>query len=284
MSTALGGSAFVAVRFLVTEIEPVTIAFLRTLIAATVLGSIALLIIRCWPTPRELFMMCIMGTLFFGVMQLIFSNAFVYTTSSRGALAFASAPFMALAIAAAFGIEKPTWQKILGIVVATTGVVVALAQDAGAPPNAWIGDGLVLSAAMITAVYGVWSARALKHQSPLVSIVTGVVPGTVLLWAYAMATGAPAFSPVLSTTGWLSIAYLGIGAAVISYTLWLWALRHTTPTLVAVSLPINPLMALIWGSVLLDEEVTVTMIVGFILVISGIAITNWQRRDKFLPR
>jgi len=111
-----------------------------------------------------------------------------------------------------------------------------------------------------------------------------VVPGTVLLWAYAMATGAPAFSPVLSTSGWLSIAYLGIGAAVISYTLWLWALRHTTPTLVAVSLPINPLMALIWGSVLLDEEVTVTMIVGFILVISGIAITNWQRRDKFLPR
>ncbi len=284
MSTALGGSAFVAVRFLVTETEPVTIAFLRTVIAATVLGPIALVVIRCWPTPRELFMMCIMGALFFGVMQLILSNAFVYTTSSRGALAFASAPFMTLAIAAVFGIEQPTRRKILGIVVATSGVVVALAEDAGAPPNAWIGDGLVLSGAIITAVYGVWSARALKQQSPLVSIVTGVVPGTVLLWAYAIATGAPAFSPVLSSTGWLAIAYLGIGAAVISYTLWLWALRHTTPTLVAVSLPMNPLMALIWGAVLLDEEVTVTMIIGFILVIAGIAITNWQRRGKVLSR
>jgi len=71
---------------------------------------------------------------------------------------------------------------------------------------------------------------------------------------------------------------------VISYTLWLWALRHTTPTLVAVSLPMNPLMALIWGAVLLDEEVTVTMIIGFILVIAGIAITNWQRRGKVLSR
>lgn len=283
LSTSLGGSAFVAVRFLVSETEPVTIAFLRTFIAAVVLGPVALAIVRRWPTPRELFMMCVMGAMFFGGLQLIFSNAFVYTTSSRGALAFASAPFMTLAIAAVFGIEKPTRQKLAGIVVATSGVIVALAQDAGAPDGAWIGDGLVLCGALITAVYGVWSARALKHQSPLVSVVAGVVPGAVLLWLFATATGAPAFMPVLSTTGWIAIAYLGIGAAVISYTLWLWALRHTTPTLASVALPMNPLMALIWGSVLLDEQVTVTMIVGFVLVIAGIAITNWQRRPKALP-
>ena len=142
---------------------------------------------------------------------------------------------------------------------------------------------MIVGGSFITAIYGVWSARALKHQSPLVSVVSGVVPGAALLWVYAAATGAPAFSPVLSTTGWLAVAYLGIGAAVTSYILWLWALRHTTPTLVSVALPVNPLMAMLWGSVLLGERVTLAMIIGFVLVISGIAVTNWQRRPKVLP-
>jgi drug/metabolite transporter (DMT)-like permease len=51
LSTALGGSAFVAIRFLVTETEPVTIAFLRNFVAAVVLTAIALLVVRRWPIP-----------------------------------------------------------------------------------------------------------------------------------------------------------------------------------------------------------------------------------------
>jgi len=252
LSTALGGSAFVAIRFLVTETEPVTIAFLRNFVAAVVLTAIALLVVRRWPTPRELLVMGAMGALFFGGLQFIFSNALIYTTSSRGALAYTTAPFMTLLIAAAFGIE--------------------------APPGAWIGDGLILVGALITAVYGVWSSRALKRHSPLVAVVTGVVPGSFLLYLFAMASGAPAFTPDLSPTGWAAMAFLGIGAAVISYSRWRWALQNTTPILVAVALPMNPLMALVWGAVLLGENVTPEMIAGFVLVITGIAAANWPRR------
>lgn len=278
LSTALGGSAFVAMRFLVTETEPVTIAFLRNFVAAVVLTSIAVAVIRRWPTPRELLVMGAMGAVFFGGLQLIFSNALVYTTASRGALAYTTAPFMTLLIAAAFGIERPTRQKFIGIVVATLGVVVALGQGAGAPPDAWIGDGLILIGALITAVFGVWSSRALQRHSPLVTVVAGVVPGSFLLFLFALATEAPTFKPDLSPIGWAAMAYLGIGAAVISYTLWLWALRHTTPTLVSIALPVNPLMALFWGAILLGEDVTVEMLIGFALVICGIAIANWRRR------
>jgi len=265
-------------RFLVTETEPVTIAFLRNSVAAVVLTSIAVVVIRRWPSPRELLVMGAMGAVFFGGLQLIFSNALVYTTASRGALAYTTAPFMTLLIAAAFGIERPTRQKFIGIVVATLGVVVALGQGAGAPPDAWIGDGLILIGALITAVFGVWSSRALQRHSPLVTVVAGVVPGSFLLFLFALATEAPTFKPDLSPIGWAAMAYLGIGAAVISYTLWLWALRHTTPTLVSIALPVNPLMALFWGAILLGEDVTVEMLIGFALVICGIAIANWRRR------
>ena len=283
LSTALGGSAFVAIRFLVTETEPVTIAFLRNFVAAVVLTGVAIVVIRRWPTPREWLVMGAMGALFFGGLQLIFSHALTFTTSSRGAVAYTTAPFMTLLIAAAFGVERPTRQKLAGVVIATLGVVVALGQNAGAPPDAWIGDGMILVGALITAAYGVWSSRALRRHSPLVAVVSGVVPGSVFLFLVALATGAPIFAPDLSPVGWAAMAYLGIGAAVISYTLWLWALRHTTPTLVAVALPMNPLMAMVWGAVLLGEAVTTEMVAGFVLVIIGIAVTNWRRRKAQAP-
>ncbi len=278
LSTALGGSAFVAMRFLVTETEPVTIAFLRNGIAAVVLGTFALAVVRRWPSPRELLIMGAMGALFFGGLQLIFASAVTFTTASRGALAYTTTPFITLVIAALFGIERPTRMKVAGIVLATLGVFVALAQSSSAPPDAWIGDGLVLVGAFITATYNVWSNRLLREHSPLIAVVTGVVPATALLFVVAKAIGAPTVAPDLPPVGWAAVAFLGIGAAVISYTLWLWALRHTTPTLVSVSLPVNPLMALLWGSILLGEEVTVEMVAGFVLVIAGILVTNWQRR------
>lgn len=278
LSTALGGSAFVAMRFLVTETDPVTVAFLRNVIAAIILTTVALVIIRRWPSPRELLIMGFMGAIFFGVLQFIFANALTYTTSSRGALAYMTAPFLTLLIAAMFRIERPTVQKLIGIVLATLGVVVALGQSAGAPPDAWIGDGLILIGALITAVYGVWSNRWLRRHPPLVAVVSGVVPGSAFLYVIALATDAPAFTPELSRAGWMAVAYLGVGAAAISYTLWLWALRHTTPTLVAVALPMNPLMAMIWGALLLDEQITVAILIGFALVLAGIAVTNWPRR------
>lgn len=278
LSTALGGSAFVAMRFLVTETDPVTVAFLRNGIAAIILTTIALVIVRRWPSPRDLLILGFMGAVFFGGLQFIFANALTYTTSSRGALAYMTSPFLTLLIAAAFRIERPTPQKIVGIVLATLGVVVALGQGAGAPPNAWIGDGLILVGALITAVYGVWSNRWLRRHPPLVAVVSGVIPGSAFLYVVAMATDAPAFTPELSRAGWMAIAYLGIGAGAISYTLWVWALRHTTPTLVAVALPMNPLMALIWGALLLGEQITVAILVGFALVIAGIAAANWPRK------
>ena len=47
---------------------------------------------------RELLVMALMGAMFFGGLQLIFSHALAFTTSSRGALAYTTSPFMTFSV------------------------------------------------------------------------------------------------------------------------------------------------------------------------------------------
>ncbi|MCZ6844703.1 MAG: DMT family transporter, partial [Alphaproteobacteria bacterium] len=100
LSTSLGGSSFVAMRFLVTETEPTTIAFLRNAGAALVLAPIAFALVRRWPGPRDLLIIGAMGAVFFGGLQFLFATALTFTTSGRAALTFMTTPFLTLALAA----------------------------------------------------------------------------------------------------------------------------------------------------------------------------------------
>ena len=278
LSTALGGSSFVSIRYLVSQTDPLTIAFLRNGIAALVLFPLALLLTRNWPTPRDMLAIALLGTLFYGGFQFMVSWALTYTTSARAALALTTTPFLTLAVAAMLRIERPNLRKIAGVALASAGVAIALRQTAGAPADALVGDAIVIVAALVGAFYAVLSARYSRLYPPITVVALGVAPGSAFLWLAGLATGADHVTVDLTADGWLVAAWLGIFGAALSYFLWLWALRHTTPTLVAVAMPANPLAALLLGAAFLGEPVTVSMIVGFFCVVGGILLTNWQRR------
>jgi drug/metabolite transporter (DMT)-like permease len=278
LSTALGGSSFVAMRYLVGQTDALTVALLRNGIAALVLVPCALLFTRRWPGPRDMLMIALLGTIFFGGFQFLVSLALTYTTAARAALALTTTPFLTLAVAAMLRIEAPSLRKIAGVGLASAGVASALWQTAGAPEDALVGDAIVIAAALVGALYAVLSARYTRLYPPITVVALGVAPGSAFLWLAAVLTGADHIHATLTAEAWVVVAWLGIVGAALSYYLWLWALRHTTPTLVAVAMPANPLAALLLGAALLGEPVTVAMIVGFCCVVGGITLTNWQRR------
>ena len=81
----------------------------------------------------------------------------------------------------------------------------------------------------------------------------------------------------------ITLALMTIGGAV-TFFLWIWALEHTTPSRVAITVTMNPVAAVILGSLVLSEPVTWRLLVGLAAIIAGITAANWNALRSGLRR
>lgn len=278
VSTIFAGTTLVAIRFIAVEVEPLTITILRVGIGAAILLPAALVVGRNWPRGGDLWKLMALGIVIFAVSQWLISGSLHYTTAARAGILAATMPFLTLAMAAAVGAERLTWLKTLGVGLAIGGVALALWNDASAIEGGWRGDLLMVAGSAVLAAYTIASRHLVRRYPPLVFVVCNMLPGVAVLWLIAQTTGVPVVPLALPLQGWIVVLYIGIGGGVGTYFLWLWALRHTTPTRAAVAITLNPLAAIIGGAIVLGEPVTVGVLAGLGCVIGGIVLTNWQRR------
>src|SRR3954468_7781053 len=145
LSTALGGTAIVATRFLAGAADPITIGALRFGGGAVLLLPLALIKGEQWPGARDWPAVVGLALVFFVAFPVLFNAALIYTTAARGALALSTTPLITMLAAVLLRIEPLTARKSIGLVLAMGGVVIALAASLSAsPPGAWRGDALML--------------------------------------------------------------------------------------------------------------------------------------------
>ena len=174
--------------------------------------------------------------------------------------------------------RAPSLQQVLGLGLAAAGVALALWQDAAAGPDAWRGDALALFGSLLGGAAAVFAVPYVRRYPPLVAVAVGVLPAVVFLWCGTVFAGAAAFTTTLSATGWFAMLWLGLVSAVGAYLLFHWALRHTTPTLVSMSITLNPVTAMVLVAALLEEPETIGLVGGLAAVVTGIVVANLHRR------
>ena len=76
-----------------------------------------------------------------------------------------------------------------------------------------------------------------------------------MLAARAAARGIIPYKAPLTRENLLAIAYIDVTGSAFTYFLRIWALRHTTPSRVAIGLTMNPMGAMAAGVVILSEPI-----------------------------
>jgi drug/metabolite transporter (DMT)-like permease len=246
-------------------------------------GAIIVLLIwirlrgQAWDIPRSALFGGVLSGVIFALEFTCLFIALDLTTVSRVSVIFYTMPvWMALTAHFVFAGEQLTKPKIAGLLMAMSGVALAL-SDRGGGAVSWTGDLLALASA-----FG-WMAIVLcVRLTPL----SQVPPAQQLLFQVAGSAPilliiAPFFGPLLRDVAPIHIAGLAfqiIAVASLGFMVWFWLLKIYPAASVASFSFLTPVLSVILGWLLLSEDVATSVWIALVLVAGGIYLINRKPR------
>jgi drug/metabolite transporter (DMT)-like permease len=275
LSSAIGGVAGGATRFVIHATDPVTLGVFRCGTGFLILLPIALLLKCRWPQRRDWLAIALLGIMFFFAFSVLFNLAYSYTTAARGALTLSTMPLMTMLVGAALGVERLGVRKTIGVQVAMTGVILALMLSlSDAPVGAWRGELVMLAATFCISLYNVWSRPYIARSDPLAFLTVGMGAAACCLFVWALLIHGFDAVTHFGTPQWIAVGYLGLVGSASGFILWVVALARTSPTKVAVTITVNPVLASMVGALAIGERIGFNLIVGLAAVAAGIWIAT----------
>lgn len=275
------GAAMAATRFVAFDIGPASLALLRYAIAALCLLPFVLAGRRLAVARRDIPVVMILGVVQFGLLIALLNVGLRYMPAIRAGLLFTTFPLLTMVIAAALGRERLTAPKTAGVLLSILGVAIVLGEGVLVErlETEWLGAACVLGAALCGATCSVLYRPYLARNGTL-SVGFLAMLGAVLFLAVLSAwEGFYAEPPSLSGLGWSVVVFIGLSSGG-GYLLWLWALKHTSPTRVTVFLSLSPVTAALIGVLLLGEPFTWGTFAGMAAVIGGLWVATRGQGTK----
>ncbi len=216
----------------------------------------------------------ITGFLFALEFALLF-QALNYTTVARASVFFYTMPFW-VALGAHFLIpgEKLTPIRLAGLLLAGAGVVIALSnQNLQAGDFSLRGDIMALLGAVG------WAAIALVARTTKFSTITPDLQllyqtsvSAVLLFVLTYFVGHGLKDP--TATHWMIFAFQVVFIVCIGFMTWFWVLSIYPASDMASFSFLAPLFGVLFGWILLGEDITWTIMIALALVGAGIILVN----------
>ena len=139
----------------------------------------------------------------------------------------------------------------------------------------------MMTGVLAASCFTVFSGKYLKKYGNIPVMIYVIFIGTLINFSLSISFGSiyESFYQInefeLAALGMLIIP----GGVLMMYC-WGKALQIISPTQAAISLGFNPLSAILLGSIILNEQITFRLIVGFISIIIAIILVNWKVKKK----
>jgi drug/metabolite transporter (DMT)-like permease len=280
------GSTYLAIRFAVETIPPFLMAGTRFLIAGTILylwrrsaGDPA-------PTRGQWLRAGIVGLLLLlggnGLVSLAEQNV----ASGIAALIVGSVPLWMTTIEALRpGGVRPNILGILGLLIGFGGIALLVTPTllSGNPLDSHpVGIIMLLCAAFFWSLGSIYSRHARLPDSSLLSTSMEMLAGAVGLYLAGTFTGEWHLLALanISTRSWLAIFYLVVVGSMGGFTAYSWLLRSAPVSLVSTYAYVNPLVAILLGSVFAQESLTLHVLFSALIIIGSVVLINAAPRLK----
>ena len=281
VAVMLWGLAFPLIQEGLESFGPVTLGFLRFVLASVVLMGFIFLRypirdIRS-TAAREWKPLLALGLLYVTIPNIAQNVALQSETSSIASVIQSSGPVMTLAFAVVLLSERLTMMKGLGTIIAMSGTILLVTSSGiSLESEDFVANLLILLSAATYGLAWVTAKRMLERNQPMLIIGLSVAIGTIFL-GVASPFEEHGMSCV-STEAIVNLAVLGIFCAGLSSVLYLRSLEKQEVSRMAFLIYLMPVFASLFAWMLRGEEVeTWTAICGVIIVL-GIIVANQNSR------
>ncbi len=279
------GSTYLGIRLVVETIPPFLAGGIRFMISGLILFGWRRLAGDPAPTRGQWKSAWIVGTLLLVGGNGLLSFAEQTIPSGIAALMIGTIPLMMVLLEAIRpGGVKPGWLQILGLVIGFSGIVILIGpmELEGGQSLDWIGLVACLGSAFLWAMGSIYTRSADLPASVLLFTGMEMLAGSAGMLLVSGVTGEwVGFHPQdVAVHSLYGLAYLILIGSLVGFVSYSWLLRNAPISLVSTYAYVNPLVAILLGSWLLDEALNARILISALVIVSSVVLINSSRRAK----
>ncbi len=209
--------------------------------------------------------------------QFFFIRGILDTPASSASLVGALSPVFIAVLSTIIGQERLSWPAWLGIAVSFAGfygLIVHLNGAAGLSGAGARGALMILIANVFWAVYTVYSKPVLERIPPFRLCAYATIIGTALYLPFAASEMRRVGWTALPLRAWGTIAYAGILAVVLGFTMWYVSIRRVGSARTGTYSYLNPVIAIAFAVLVMGEHFGPEMVVAALVILAGVALTR----------
>lgn len=280
------GTTYLGIKISLETVPPFVLGGLRFTLAGLVLALVRLLQGKQMPNARGLLDAAIGGTLLLG-----FGNGGVvwaeqYVPSGLAAVLVAAVAFWMVGVEALIpGGERLSRRSVIGLLVGFAGIVILVWPDLQTGGKAGWGFALGVFALQLACFgWALGSSYARRHRTAQDDLITTsafqMFFGGAVMLILASFTGEWSHVSFNARTG-SAVLYLFAVGSLIGFVAYIYALGHLETSFVSLYAYVNPVVAVILGTLVLNEPFGWRLVGSIGIILVGMTIVT--RKKPFIP-
>lgn len=272
---------FVIGKLALREFPPALLAGLRTTFAAGIVLPMYVwrrrtpkLFLKTGQQPPAMRTFLLLAFTGVAANQLCFVLGLRRTSVAHSSLLVGMTPILVLLMAAARRMEKLTFRKLAGMLIALSGVAVLNAVPSKGANASLSGDVLTLCGASCFSMFTIASKRVISCVDSVTMTTATYVIAAVMIAPLTVWQSLPFDYGAVSVTGWASLLFMAAFPSIACYLIFNWVLTFIPASRLSAFSYLQPLFATLMAVPVLGERITLSLAAGGALVLLGVALTE----------
>ncbi len=279
--TIIWGLAWVYMKLILQYMSPFTFTAIRFFIGAIVLLIVVIIFKQGIPKKAQWLSLAIIGLFQTAIVFCLVMYSLQFIEAGKSSVLLFSMPIWSAILAVKFLGEKISPLKLLGLIIGLVGLLTIIGWDiwTNQSQEIIIGEILITLAAISWSISNVYYRLKLQSIPPTQMTAFQMLFGTIAIIFVAVIKewGEPI---IINGESIFYILFTGVLASAVAYTLWFIVLTKIDVATATISTMLVPVFGLTFSSLIIDEKMNPSVIIGSLLIISGIIIAQLSNRKN----